>query len=102
MLVRDELQRAGLETLIPAGLALAGGSSRLRCLVELAERLFALPVRLAAPRGPVGMPEELSQPAYATEGGLLMYRARDHRQAAQRPAPLRAKFHSMLAASCVG
>jgi len=97
MLVRDELQRAGLETLIPAGLALAGGSSRLRCLVELAERLFALPVRLAAPRGPVGMPEEISQPEYATAVGLLMYGARAHRQAAQRPATLMAKFKSMFA-----
>src|SRR5205807_9138412 len=67
------------------------------CLVELAERLFALPVRLAAPRGPVGMPEEISQPEYATAVGLLMYGARAHRQAAQRPATLMAKFKSMFA-----
>ncbi len=97
MLVRDELQRAGLESLLPAGLVLAGGGSRLRCLVELAERLFALPVRLAAPRGPVGMPEEISQPEYAAAVGLLMYGARARRQAAQRPTTLIAKFKSMFA-----
>src|SRR2546425_10383573 len=97
MLVRDELLPLDVATLIRAWGDLAGGSSRLRCLVELAERLFALPVRLAAPRGPVGMPEEISQPEYATAVGLLMYGARAHRQAAQRPATLMAKFKSMFA-----
>lgn len=97
MLVRDELQRAGLETLIPAGLVLAGGGSRLRGLAELAEGVFALPVRVAAPRGPVGMPEEISQPEYATAVGLLMYGGRARCQAAQRPVTLMAKFKSMFA-----
>jgi cell division protein FtsA len=97
VLVRDELQRAGLDTLIPAGLVLAGGGSRLRGLVELAERMFALPVRVVAPRGPAGMPEELSQPEYATAVGLLLYGARARRMAAQRPDTLVAKLKSMFA-----
>ncbi len=96
-LVRDELQRAGLERLIPAGLVLAGGGSRLYGLVELAERMFALPVRVAVPRGLVGMPEEISQPEYATAVGLLMYGARARQQAAQRPDTLVAKIKSMFA-----
>jgi cell division protein FtsA len=96
-LVRDDLKRAGLDTLIPAGLVLAGGGARLRGLVELAERMFSLPVRLAAPRGLAGMPEEISQPEYATAVGLLMYGARAHRQAAQRPGTLAAKIKSMFA-----
>jgi len=96
-LVRDELRRAGLDTLIPAGLGLAGGGSRLRGLVELAERMFALPVRLAAPRGLAGMPEEISQPEYATAAGLLVYGARARRQAAQRSSTLAARIKSMFA-----
>jgi len=96
-LVRDELQRAGLDTLIPAGLVFAGGGARLRGLVELAERMFMLPVRLAAPRGLAGMPEEISQPEYATSIGLLMYGARARRQATLRPGTLVAKIKSMFA-----
>ncbi len=97
VLVRDELKRAGFDALIPAGLVLAGGGSRLRGLVELAERMFALPARLATPRGLAGMPEEISQPEYATSVGLLMYGARARRQAAQRPGTLTAKIRSMFA-----
>ncbi len=96
-LVRDELQRAGLAKLIPAGLVLAGGGCHLSGLVELAERMFALPVRRVAPRGPVGMPEEISQPEYATVVGLLVYGARARRLAAQRPDTLAAKIKSMFA-----
>ncbi len=97
VLVHDELKRAGLDTLILAGLVLAGGGSRLRGLVELAERMFALPVRLVAPRGLASMPEEISQPEYATAVGLLVYGARAHRQAAQRSGTLAAKIKSMFA-----
>ncbi len=84
-LVRDELQRGGFLNMIPAGLVLSGGGAHLKGLVELAEHMFHLPVRVAIPRGLEGMPEELSQPEYATVVGLLMYGARARRQAAQRP-----------------
>jgi hypothetical protein len=43
------------------------------------------------------MPEELSQPEYATVVGLLLYGAHARRAAAQRPATLVAKLKSMFA-----
>jgi cell division protein FtsA len=97
VLVRDELQRAGLDTVIPAGLVLAGGAARMRGLQELAERIFSLPVRVAVPRGLAEMPEEIAQPEYATAIGLLVYGARARRTAAQRPATLGAKLKAMFA-----
>lgn len=97
VLVRDELHRAGLDTGIPAGLVLAGGAARMRGLQELAERIFALPVRVAVPRGLAEMPEEIAQPEYATAIGLLVYGARARRTAAQRPATLGAKLKAMFA-----
>ena len=96
-LVRDDLQRAGLDSQIPAGLVLVGGGARLSGLAELAERMFSLPVRCAAPHGLEEMPEELSQPEYATVVGLLLYGAHARRMAAQRPATLVAKLKSMFA-----
>lgn len=96
-LVRDELQRGGFDGIIPAGLVLTGGGARLKGLAELAERMFNLPVRLAVPRGLEGMPEELSQPEYATVVGLLLYGARARRQAPQRPTSIVGKIKSMFA-----
>jgi cell division protein FtsA len=96
-LVRDELQRSGFDALIPAGLVLSGGGAHLKGLPELAERMFNLPGRPAVPRGLEGMPEELSQPEYATVVGLLLYGARARRQAPQRPASLVGKIKSMFA-----
>ncbi len=96
-LVCDELQRGGFSSTIPAGLVLSGGAAHLKGLVELAEQMFNLPVRLASPRGLEGMPEELSQPEYATVVGLLLYAARARRQATQRPPTFVAKIKSMFA-----
>jgi cell division protein FtsA len=96
-LVSDELQRSGFSALIPAGLVLSGGGAHLKGLIELAEHIFNLPVRLATPRGLAGMPEELSQPEYATVVGLLLYGARARRQTPQRPATFVAKIKSMFA-----
>jgi cell division protein FtsA len=96
-LVLDDLKRAGMDTQIPAGLILAGGGARLKGLPELAERTLSLPVRCAAPHGLEDMPEELSQPEYATVVGLLLYGAHARRVAAQRPATLVAKLKSMFA-----
>jgi cell division protein FtsA len=96
-LVRDELKRAGLDTQIPAGIVLTGGGAHLSGLVELSEHVFSLPVRVAVPRGPEGMPESLSRPEYATAIGLLMYGAHARRTAVQRPVSFVAKLKSMFA-----
>ena len=97
-LVRDELQRSGYAKLIPAGIVLTGGGAHLKGLVELTESMFHLPARLALPRGLEGMPEDLSQPEYATVVGLLVYGARARRQGPQKPATtFVAKIKSMFA-----
>jgi cell division protein FtsA len=97
LLVRDEIRRGGLESQIPAGLILTGGGSQMRGLVELAERMFNLPVRIASPRGLEGMSEEVSRPEYSTAVGLVLYGARTRRLAGARPAGFMGKLKSMFA-----
>jgi cell division protein FtsA len=97
MLIRDEVRRGGLESQIPAGIVLTGGGAHLRGLIELAERVFNLPVRVAAPRGLAEMSEEVSQPEYATAVGLALYGARTRRLAGARPAGFMGKLKSMFA-----
>jgi cell division protein FtsA len=95
-LIRDDLQRSGLTSQIPAGFVLAGGGSRLRGLVELAEQTFHLPVRIAEPKGLADLPEQVAQPEYATVVGLVMYGAKTRRNTPQR-ANFVSKLKSMFA-----
>ncbi|HEV2616018.1 MAG TPA: cell division protein FtsA [Candidatus Acidoferrales bacterium] len=96
-LVREDLRRAGLDSQIPAGIILTGGGARLRGLVELAEKLFSLPVRLAAPRGLSDITEAVSQPEYSAAVGLVLYGARARRHAAQRSGGWTEKLKGLFA-----
>jgi cell division protein FtsA len=96
-LIRDDLQRAGLDGQIPAGFILAGGGARLNGLIDLAEQSFHLPVRIAEPKGLADLPEQVAQPEYATVVGLVMYGAKTRRNASQRSGNLVSKLKSMFA-----
>lgn len=77
-LLRNELRRSGLEDLVAGGVVLTGGSARITGIVDLAESVFQMPVRLGLPQHVVGMPDVVSNPAHSTGVGLLIY-ARQHR-----------------------
>ncbi len=96
-LIRDDLQRAGLDGQIPAGFVLAGGGARLNGLLDLAEQSFHLPVRIAEPKGLADLPEQVAQPEYAAVVGLVMYGAKTRRNAPQRAGNLVSKLKSMFA-----
>ena len=72
-LVQSELRRSGFEELIPAGIVITGGSSTMEGVVELAEEIFHMPVRLACPQAVSGMTEVVNNPIYATGVGLLIH-----------------------------
>jgi cell division protein FtsA len=97
MLIRDELRRGGVESQIPAGIIFTGGGAHLRGLPELAEKVFNLPVRIAAPRGLAGMTDEVSQPEYSTAVGLVLYGARTRRASGARANGWVGKLKSMFA-----
>ena len=54
-LVRDELRRRGFEELIAAGIVLTGGSAKMEGVIELAEEMFHMPVRLGVPQHVSGL-----------------------------------------------
>ena len=72
-LIKDELRRSGFEDLIPSGIVLTGGTSKMEGAVELAEEVFHVPVRLASPQGVSGLSDVVSNPIHATGVGLLQY-----------------------------
>jgi len=75
-LIQAELRRSGFEDLIAAGIVLTGGTSKMEGVVELAEEIFHVPVRLAKPQGVEGLSDVVANPIYATAVGLLKYGAK--------------------------
>lgn len=73
MLVQAELRRSGFEELLAAGVVLTGGSSKMEGVVELAEEVFHLPVRLGLPKHVGGLVEVVRNPIHATGVGLLLF-----------------------------
>ncbi|OUS41446.1 cell division protein FtsA [Oleispira antarctica] len=74
-LIQAELRRSGYEDLVAAGIVLTGGTSKMEGVVELAEEIFHMPVRLARPIGVSGLTDVINNPIYATAVGLLQYAA---------------------------
>lgn len=75
-LVQAELRRSGYEDLIAAGIVLTGGTSKMEGVVELAEEIFHMPVRLGAPQNIRGLSDIVNNPIYSTGVGLLIYAMR--------------------------
>lgn len=72
-LVQAELRRSGYEDLVAAGIVLTGGTSKMEGVVELAEEIFHMPVRLGAPQNVTGLSDIVNNPIYSTGVGLLNY-----------------------------
>ncbi len=72
-LVQAELRRSSFEDLIAAGVVLTGGSSKMEGVVELAEEIFHMPVRLGMPQHISGLVDVVKNPIYSTGVGLLLF-----------------------------
>ncbi|XQW84422.1 cell division protein FtsA [Thalassotalea piscium] len=72
-LIQEEIRESGLEDQIAAGYVLTGGTSKMEGVVEFAEEVFQMPVRVAQPKDICGLKEYVNDPAYATVVGLLHY-----------------------------
>jgi cell division protein FtsA len=72
-LIQAELRRSGFEDLVAAGIVLTGGSAKIEGLVDLAEEVFHMPVRLGVPQYVTGLVDVVRNPIYATGVGLLLF-----------------------------
>ncbi|RKZ37641.1 MAG: cell division protein FtsA [Gammaproteobacteria bacterium] len=79
-LIQAELRRSGFEDLVAAGVVLTGGSSKMEGLVDLAEEVFHMPVRLGLPQAVSGLVDVVRNPIYSTGVGLLLFGQRNARK----------------------
>jgi cell division protein FtsA len=74
-LVREEVKRSGHAGMLPAGAVLTGGGARLAGSDALAREVLDMPVRVGSPQGVGGLMDQLSNPAFSTPIGLLLWGA---------------------------
>ncbi len=72
-LIQAELRRSGFEDLCAAGVVLTGGTAKMEGVVDLAEEIFHMPVRLGMPQGVNGLVDVVRNPIYSTGVGLLLF-----------------------------
>lgn len=73
-----EIQKSDYVDLLTTGVVITGGASLMPGTVELASRVFDMPVRLGIPWGFGGLTDPAQSPLHATGIGLILY-ALDHR-----------------------
>lgn len=72
-LVKREIVKSGYESFISSGVVLTGGTAAMNGITELAEQVFALPVRRGLPIGITGLIDVVKSPMYSTGVGLVLY-----------------------------
>ena len=71
-MVQAELRRSGFEPHVRAGMVLTGGAAKMEGVVELAEEMLQMPVRVGIPQHVTGLGEVVGNPVHATGVGLLL------------------------------
>lgn len=72
-IIRDELRRINKDTLLPAGIIITGGGSKLQGIELLAKDCFNLPVDLGKPHSLTGLIEKIYDPQFSVAVGLMLY-----------------------------
>ena len=72
-LIQAELRHSGYADVLAAGIVLTGGTSKMEGVVELAEEIFHMPVRIGMPYDVSGLVDIVRNPTYSTGVGLLLY-----------------------------
>ncbi len=75
-MIQAELRRSGYESLVAAGIVLTGGGAKMEGVIDLAEEVFHLPVRVGLPQHVTGLADVVSNPIHASGVGLLLYGSR--------------------------
>jgi len=75
ILVNKELKAIGRERLLPAGVVLVGGGSKVPGAVDLAKNILGLPTQIGFPLPLGGLVDKVDDPAFASTVGLILWEA---------------------------
>jgi cell division protein FtsA len=98
-LVQEELDKAELLDCLGAGIVLTGGATAIPGIVELAQQVFAAPVRAGVPGdGLTGLADSVTLPRFATVAGLALYGADRFKETGEGASTLTSGFLSKITA----
>jgi cell division protein FtsA len=75
-MAREEVRKTGFDQLLPAGVVIAGGGSRLMGTMDAATAVFDTSARLGQPLGLEGLADKAYGPSFAVAAGLVKWGAR--------------------------
>jgi cell division protein FtsA len=100
-LANREVKKNHFAELLGGGVVLTGGTSLMPGIVELAEQVFEMPVRLGVPQGVGGLSANVADPRFSTGVGLVIHGAkpegRESIQGVVKPKPGPFDFRQLFA-----
>ncbi|MDO9509924.1 MAG: cell division protein FtsA [Candidatus Magasanikbacteria bacterium] len=75
ILVDKELKKIGKSGMLPAGVVLVGGTTKLPGILEIARKYLRLPASLGLPYGLISATDKINDPSFATAIGLVKWGA---------------------------
>lgn len=84
VLANKEVKKNHFAELLGGGVVLTGGTSLMPGIVDLAEQVFEMPVRLGVPEGLGGLSANVADPRFATGVGLVLHAALGEGEGASR------------------
>jgi cell division protein FtsA len=79
-MVNKNICASGYRNRINAGMVITGGTALLANIVDMAEQIFDMPVRIGYPEGVGGRLADIESPRCTTGVGLILYGAESSRQ----------------------
>jgi len=76
IILNQEMIDSSYKDRLNAGVVICGGTALLEHIVDMAEQIFDLPVRIGYPRDIHEAPESINSPQHATGVGLVIYASR--------------------------
>ncbi len=77
-MAREEVRKSGFDGLLPAGVVVTGGGSRLMGTTDAAQLVFDTSVRLGQASGVAGLADRAQGPSYAVSVGLVKWGLKAH------------------------
>jgi len=97
-LANKEVKKNHFAELLGGGVVLTGGTSLMPGVVELAEQVFEMPVRLGVPQGVGGLSANVADPRFSTGVGLVLHAAKPEGRelVSVGPAPRRVDLRGLF------
>jgi len=95
-MVNKNICASGYRNRINAGMVITGGTALLANIVDMAEQIFDMPVRIGYPQGVGGRLADIESPRCTTGVGLILYGAENSRQGPRESSGVVGKLKGIM------